>query len=160
MIRLANIKDCEPIGVLWLQMVQFHQTFDPTLFRPNPAGASMYGQRIEQRLADPLTRVLVLEIDRQVVGYALGMIADITTDVFEPLRSGLLADIFVAADYRRLGWGRKLIERMMIWFRSQDVTHFEWHVSASNTAAIQFWRSFGAKTTMLRMRADLPGGDE
>lgn len=160
MIRLAGIEDCEAIGDLWLDMVEYHRAFDPTMFRPNPAGASMYAQRIEQRLADPLTHVLVVEIKRQIIAYALGMIADITTDVFEPLRSGLLADIFVSSGYRRLGWGRKLIERMMIWFRSQDVNHFEWHVSAGNAEAIAFWQSFGATTTMLRMRAELAGEDE
>lgn len=160
MIRSARVDDCKQIGELWLEMVEFHRAFDPEMFRPNPAGASMYAQRIEQRLADSLTHVLVIEIERQIVAYAMGMIADITTDVFEPLRSGLLADIFVAADYRRLGWGKKLVERMMIWFRSQNVKHFEWHVSASNTAAIAFWRSFSATTTMLRMRAELAGDDE
>ena len=159
MIRLAGIEDCDSIGELWLEMVQYHRAFDPQMFRPNPAGAKMYAGRIEQRLADPLTHVLVAEIDRQIIAYALAMIADITTDVFEPFRSGLLADIFVSSNYRRHGWGRKLIERMMIWFRSQDVRHFEWHVSANNAGAIAFWRSFGATTTMLRMRAELAGED-
>ena len=160
MIRLAREEDAEQIGSLWLEMVDHHHAFDPHLFRASPSGARMYAQQIEQRLDDPGTRVLVVELERAIVAYGLGMIADITTDVFEPLRSGLLADIFVSPRYRRLGWGRKLVERMMLWFRSEDVQHFEWHVSAGNSGAISFWRSIGGKTTMLRMRAELAGADE
>lgn len=160
MIRLARAEDVERIGTLWLDMVNYHRTLDPHLFRASRSGAKMYAQRIEQRLADPRTRVLVVEIDHDIVAYALGMIADITTDVFEPLRSGLLADIYVTPDYRRRGWGRRMVQRLMLWFRSLDVQHFEWHVSAGNSGAISFWRSIGGTTTMLRMRAEVAGDDK
>ncbi len=155
MIRSANEADAKGIGCLWLEMVAFHQTFDALTFRASEDGGERYAQRIRQRLSDPWTRILVAEVEGELVAYALGLIADITTEMFQPLRSGLLADIYVAADHRRQGLGSELVAQMSDWFQRQKVSHFEWHVSAQNPGAIQFWEAIGGKTTMLRMRATI-----
>lgn len=155
MIRLANEADADRIGRLWLEMVEYHQAFDPRTFRAADNGADLYAQRILQRLSDPWTRILVAEVGDDVVAYALGLVADITTEMFQPLRSGLLADIYVTAEHRRQGLGRELVAKMSDWFQTQKVCHFEWHVSAQNPAAIQFWKAIGGKATMLRMRAEI-----
>ncbi len=155
MIRTANEADADRIGCLWLEMVEFHQAFDPLTFRAADDGAGMYAQRILQRLSDPWTRILVAEVEGDIVAYALGLVADITTEMFQPLRSGLLADIYVSAEHRRCGLGKALVTKMSDWFQTQRVSHFEWHVSAQNPAAIQFWQAIGGKATMLRMRAEI-----
>jgi len=103
----------------------------------------------------PKGRVLVLGVEGEVAGFINGGVADITTGMFMRLRCGLLVDIYLRAAYRRRGFGRQLVERLALWFRSQGVNHFEWHVSARNQAALAFWRSIGAETTMLRMRATI-----
>ena len=159
MIRLADERDAEVIGQLWEQMVRYHAQYDPLTFRAAEDGAAMYARGICDRLQDPMARVLVAEIDGGVRGYVSGVIADITTEMFLPLRCGFLADIFVAAAYRRRGLGRDLVERLCLWFRAQDVAHFEWQVSASNRAALEFWRSIGGETTIVRMRAPIKGRD-
>ena len=102
--------------------------------------------------------VLVAEVDGAVVGYAYGMIADITTEFYHPTRSGLLLDVCVSASQRRRGVGRALVQAMRLWFAECDVAHFEWHVSAGNEAALKFWQSIGGRATILRMRA--PCGSE
>ena len=158
MIRLADEADAARIGRLWLEMVDYHHAFDPLTYRATEDGAIMYAQRILQRLSDPWTHVLVAEVEGDIVAYALGLVADITTEMFQPLRSGLLADIYVMAEHRRKGLGKQLVEKMSHWFGTQKVRHFEWHVSAQNPAAIQFWKAIGGKATMLRMRAEIHGG--
>ena len=156
MIRLAEAADAERIGELWAEMVSFHAALDPQTFRPAAGGAELYARSILNRLSDADARVLIAEIDGAVVGYVNGVIADITTEMFLPLRCGLLADIYVKAAYRRRGLGRQLVERLTLWFRSRDVRHFEWHVSAGNRGAMAFWKRVGGETTMLRMRAFIP----
>ena len=156
MIRLAQAEDAERIGELWAEMVAYHANLDPQTFRPADRGAELYARGILDRLADDDARVLVAELDGGVVGFVNGFIADITTEMFEPLRCGLLADICIEAAYRRRGLGRQLVERLMIWFRSRGARRFEWHVSARNREARAFWQSFGGETTMLRMRALIP----
>ena len=159
MIRLAEAADAERIGELWEEMVAYHAALDPQTFRPADRGAERYARGILDRLRDSGARVLVAEIDGAVVGYVNGVIADITTELFMPLRCGLLADIYVQTAYRRRGLGKQLVERMMLWFRSRSVSHFEWHVSAGNHEALAFWKAIGGETTMLRMRASLPEVD-
>lgn len=159
MIRLAEAADAERIGDLWAEMVAFHAALDPQTFRAADGGAERYARGILDRLVNADARVLVAEVDTEVVGYVNGVIADITTELFLPLRCGLLADIYVQAAYRRRGLGKQLVERLMLWFRSRGVNHFEWHVSAENREALAFWRSIGGETTMLRMRATIPEVD-
>lgn len=156
MIRLANSADAERIGELWLEMVAYHAEFDPVMFRPSPHGAALYAQNVRERLEDPRARLLVAEAEGAVVGYASGLIADLTTGFFLPLRSGLLSDIFVAESHRRRGLGRALVERLALWFRDSGVRQFEWHVSADNEPALAFWAALDGKTTLLRMRAQIP----
>lgn len=160
MIRLATKDDSRRIGELWLEMITFHQQFDDLMFNASENGAEYYQQSIYHRLDDLNTRVLVAEIDGVVVGYVLGMIADITVEFFLPLRSGFLADIYVQEDFRNQGIGKALVERLALWFQSQDIKHFEWHVASRNKAAIRFWESIGGQTTMLRMRTTIQGDKE
>ena len=159
MIRLAEAADAERIGDLWAEMVAYHAALDPRTFRPAERGAERYARAILDRLRDADARVLVAEMDNTVVGYVNGVIADITTEMFMPLRCGLLADIYMQTAYRRRGLGKQLVERLMIWFRSRGVGHFEWQVSAGNREALAFWKALGGETTMLRMRAAIPEVD-
>jgi diamine N-acetyltransferase len=155
MIRLATKDDAQRIGELWLEMVKYHQEFDKIMFQPSENGNDYYERSVFSRLSDPQTRVLVADVDGKVVGYVLGMIVDITPEMFTPIRSGFLADICVRADYRRQGIGRELVERFVLWLQSQDISYFEWHVSEKNLNAIKFWKSIGGETTMLRMRTHI-----
>lgn len=157
MIRLAREADARRIGQLWREMVDYHAQFDQSTFRAAENGAELYVRRLLERLGDPQSRLLVAEAEGQVAAYASAMIADITTEMFQPLRCGLLADIYVSQPYRRRGLGRALVERLCLWFRDREVTHFEWHVSANNQAALAFWEAIGGQPTILRMRANVPG---
>lgn len=159
MIRLAEAADAERIGELWAEMVAYHAELDARTFRPAKAGAELYATGILSRLNDADARVLVVEIKGEVVGFVNGVIANITTEMFMPLRCGLLSDIYLKEGYRRQGIGRQLVERLTLWFRVQGVRTFEWHVSARNHEALAFWKSIGGETTMLRMRAAIPEED-
>ncbi len=160
MIRLALETDARRIGELWEEMVDYHAQFDQSTFRAAENGALLYERRMLDRLGDPQSRVLVAEANGEIAAYASAMIADITTEMFLPLRCGLLADIYVSEPYRRRGLGRELVERLCLWFRDQDVSHFEWHVSARNQTAMAFWETIGGQPTILRMRANVPGAEE
>ncbi len=160
MIRLARQDDTQRISELWLEMVNYHQQFDDMMFNASEQGAEFYQQSISNRLNDTNMRVLVAEVDGEVIGYVLGMIADIMAEVFLPIRSGFLADIYVKDSYRHQGIGKELVERLVLWFQSENIDYFEWHVSSKNTDAIEFWKSIGGETTMLRMRARIQGDDE
>ena len=153
MIRLARESDAEAIGQMWVEMARYHARFDAETFRLAENGAEVYVLNIRNRLRDPEARVLVAEQGGALVGYVSGVIVDITTEMFLPLRCGYLADLYVMASCRRRGFGTALVERLCLWFRAKDVAHFEWQASARNQAGLAFWRHIGGATTMIRMRA-------
>ena len=158
MIRLAREDDVGRIGELWLEMIEYHRGFDESMFRASAKGAALYSENIQNRLSDRFTRVLVAEVRGEIVGYALGMILDVTTELFMPMRSGFVSDIYVVGEHRRRSHGRQLVERLVLWFQAQDVRSFEWHVTAKNHNALKFWEAIGGQITMLRMRAEIQGG--
>ncbi len=159
MIRLAQPADAPLISQLWAQMVAYHAQLDAATFRPAADGAAVYARFIEDRLRDTDARILVAEVAGELVGYISGGIADITNDMFESMRCGLITDLFVCGQQRRQGIGRQLVERLMLWFHARQVSSFEWYTSAHNPTALAFWRAMGGQLTLLRMRAPIPGGE-
>ena len=157
MIRLARPDDIVRIGELWLEMIEYHYRFDERMFRASADGAARYAENIQHRLSDERARTLVAEARGEIVGYALGMILDVTTELFMPMRSGFVADIYVVKAHRRQSYGRQLVERLALWFQSQGIQSFEWHIMAKNRDARKFWEAIGGQTTVLRMRAEIQG---
>ena len=69
-----------------------------------------------------------------MLGYAVLMLA---VDEAE------LLDIAIAAQHQRHGWGRKLLEEMMVLARRHAMRRVVLEVRASNTAAISLYRNSG-----------------
>jgi ribosomal protein S18 acetylase RimI-like enzyme len=145
----------DTVAHLWNALVAYHSELDESLPPAAPQGERRYARRLIDRLDDPMSRVLVADVDGQVVGYVLGVIVDLAPEMFQQEASGFLADIYVDEAYRRAGAGRALVVELASWFRQQGIRYFEWHVAARNEDSIAFWRSLGGREVMLRMRADL-----
>lgn len=154
-IRPAAPADIDAVAHLWESLVEHHRALDGDLPPAAPNGAQRYARRLIDRLDDPMTRVLIAELDGRVVGYVLGVIVDLAPEMFAQEASGFLADIYVEQDVRGQGVGRALVDDLSAWFRSHGLRYFEWHVAAHNDAGIAFWQAMGGRSVMLRMRADL-----
>jgi len=152
-IRTATPRDIDAVAGLWEQLVIYHHALDTDLPQATPRGALYYGRRIIDRIDDPTACVLVAEVDKQVVGYALGFVVDLVPEMFDQTASGFLADIFVDEAHRRHGVGGALVNGMTAWFNAQHLRHWEWHVAARNLEAVAFWHAMGGREVMMRMRA-------
>ena len=161
-IRMATDDDLDSIGSLWEKLVTYHTELDDRLPVATEGGGEIYGQRLAGQLSDPESQVIVAEQGSQLVGYAFGVVVDLVPDMFEHGRSGLLVDIFVEQKCRGRGLGRKMTKVMAHWFSEQGLQYFEWHVAASNSAGIVFWRVMGGDDLLIRMRLELDEflGDE
>lgn len=62
------------------------------------------------------------------------------------LPTGYINLFFVAAEWRRLGFGSQMHEFADRYFRSWEASSVELHVSLSNVAALRFYRSLGYRT--------------
>lgn len=155
MIRAAVASDAVIIGKMWSKLVAYHRGIDDDMPRATINGPELYARSLMDRLEDSHTRVLVAEEDGQVVGYVLGVVVDLVPEMFEHESGGFLADIYVEDAFRGRGIGRALVETLAAWFKTHGVEHFEWHVAASNSEALGFWRAIGGRDLMIRMRADI-----
>jgi ribosomal-protein-alanine N-acetyltransferase len=83
----------------------------------------------------------VYEYQGRMLGYAVMMLA---VDEAE------LLDIAIDAAQQRQGWGRKLLEEMLVLARRRDMRRMVLEVRASNAAAINLYRNAGFADIGLR----------
>ena len=83
----------------------------------------------------------VAEENEAMLGYAVLMLA---VDESE------LLDIAIAAQHQRHGWGRKLLEEMMVLARRHGMRRMVLEVRTSNVAAINLYRDAGFANIGLR----------
>ncbi|MCB9452070.1 MAG: GNAT family N-acetyltransferase [Anaerolineaceae bacterium] len=154
-IRPVSRSEADTVAQLWAELVAYHTALDPALPHPTPDGRQQYARRIIQRLNDSYTRVLVAEVNHEIVGYVMGVIMDLMPDIFNQEPVGFIADIAITEAYRRQGIGRRLVEELIIWFQEHHITAYDWHVAAQNIAGQRFWESVGGRPVMIRMRATI-----
>jgi len=154
-IRPANAHDADAVAAMWETLVDYHVDLDPYLPSAAPNGARRYARRLLERVQDPLTQVLIAEVNGVAAGYILGVIIDLAPEMFVQEPSGFLADIFVAESFRRCGVGQALVDSLSMWFKGRGLGYFEWHVAARNAAGVAFWQKMGGREVMIRMRKDL-----
>ncbi len=83
----------------------------------------------------------IIASDEIMLGYAVLMLA---VDEAE------LLDIAIAAQHQRHGWGRKLLEEMMVLARRHAMRRVVLEVRASNMAAVRLYRNSGFTDIGLR----------
>ncbi len=142
-IRRMDATDLSRVTELWRQLVHCHVALDKRLPEMANDGAEKWQGRLSELLDDPTCRVLVAEVDGDLVGFVTGFIR-YAPEVFAPLKTGNVADIYVLPDRRRQGVAGRLLSALSIWFRDEQVEHIEMSVVNANPAAVGFWRGVGA----------------
>jgi GNAT superfamily N-acetyltransferase len=92
--------------------------------------------------ANPFYSCLIADIDGQPAGFALYFF-NYSTWIGRP---GLyLEDLFVQPEFRGLGIGRALLERVAAIAVEKNCPRLQWEVLDWNTPAIEFYRAMGAE---------------
>lgn len=155
-VRSARPDDAQAIGELWAALVAHHHALDAALPAAAPEGPARYARAIDDHLRSSTTAVLVAECGGQLVGYTIGVVADMMSTFFTHEATGFIADLFVSPDCRRRGIGRRLVMALADWFADRGLVRFEWHAAAQNHDALAFWRALGGAPVLVRMRAEWP----
>jgi ribosomal protein S18 acetylase RimI-like enzyme len=106
----------------------------PQRFTPAIVRRDAFGRRAR-------FRVIVVEVDSRVVGYA-SIIGGYNTDLAVP--ELWMLDLFVRARWRSRGIGRALVAAVARETLRRGLGCLEWGVRGSNTAAKRFYRRLGA----------------
>jgi len=102
-------------------------------------------------------RIFVARRDGQVVGMASLLF---TVSTAEGGRAAVLEDVIVAAPYRRLKVGRRLLHHVRQWAGQQGLVRLTLLTDRANDAALRFYESegFRCSETMVVYRYHLQGG--
>ena len=92
--------------------------------------------------AGSTTHALICEQDGVAIGFAVYFFSYST---WLGKHGIYLEDLYVAPEYRKLGAGKALLQRLAKIAVEKDCGRFEWSVLDWNTPAIEFYESFGAR---------------
>lgn len=160
-IRQATAADRAAIGRLWRELMDFHHQFDDRAFALVPDAAEIWLRQLDASLADDSSLVLVAEVDGRLIGYAAGNLSE-AKPMFQHGPYGAIGTFYVTETWRRRGIGRRLVARLLDWFRQRGMPEARVTAWASNPVSNAFWRAMGfqPKTIGMNLVLDRPGDDE
>ena len=140
-----RIDDLQP---LWESLHEHHATIAPHLKELGPVrhpGRSWEVRRelYEDWLGEPDAFVLLAEVDREPIGYALVHLRGPEETWTTGERIGVLETLTVLPGERGRGVGTALFERIYAELRRLGVTELEVAVIAKNAAALRFYERQG-----------------
>lgn len=152
-IRRATLEDLEAVLDLWQEMMDYHARLDRR-FQPAEDGRDHFREVVQEWMVDDTWHVLVAEVGGEVIGYVIGRVAE-NPPVFDMRYFGYVTDICVAADWRRMGVGRRLFLALCDWFRRRGLTVIQLNAAAFNPVSQAFWREMGFRDFLERMWMDI-----
>jgi len=133
-IRAANVQDVPIIFKLIQGLAAYEKLSHEVTGNEMLLQEHLFGSR-------PFVKVILAEIDEQVVGFAL-FFYNYSTFLTKP--GMYLEDLFVLPEYRRQGIGKALISYLAKLAVEEDCGRLEWSVLEWNVSAIAFYKKIGA----------------
>ncbi len=135
LIRKASKEDSKDILRLINELAEFEKLVPPD----NAAKKRLIKDAFSE---DPPFRILLSEINNEVVGYAFYLF---TYSSFLAKKTLYLEDIFISDKYRNQGIGKLFFEKLTQMAKKIKCGRMEWVVLDWNVNAINFYDNLGAK---------------
>ena len=126
---------------IWEEFSRFHEPFDPRYPMKDDMRTGYEGHLREAMAAKDTEVLVALEKDK-VVGYVMAMIRK-SSPAWKREKYGYIEEMAVTADYRRRGIGTQILEKILDWFRSENLDMIELSVGAKNKVGYSFWKKHG-----------------
>ncbi|MGB9722400.1 MAG: GNAT family N-acetyltransferase [Chloroflexia bacterium] len=153
-VRDGRPEDLDGVLRLWVQMVEFHVSLDPSLaMRTDAEGQESMRLFLQTCLESPDSRLFVAEKEG-LAGFLLAHIRTVSPIALPPT-TGYITDIYVEESLRRQGIGRALYLAAREWFRERGQSVIRLSVATANPVSQAFWRAMGAVEQMMVLRIGL-----
>jgi GNAT superfamily N-acetyltransferase len=144
----AGIERIDELQPLWESLHEHHATVAPHLEELGPVRAADQSWAVrrelyEEWLAEPDAFVLLAEVNREPIGYALVHLRGPEETWETGERIGVLETLTVLPDERGRGVGSALFERIYAELRALGVTELQVAVISKNAAALRFYERHG-----------------
>lgn len=138
-IRKAHINDLEYIQELNNELFKLEkENYDPTLVSNWPLteeGKKYFEDLINNHY------VVVATINDEIVGYLAGSINE--KGSYEDVQYGEINNMFIDANYRSYGIGKKLVNKFKIYCKEKNINNLIVTASSKNINAINFYKKNG-----------------
>ncbi len=138
-IRESLEKDSEAVYKLLCVIANLHKNGRPDIFCELVSKYTV--EQVKKRLATEDNGVFVAEYNGDVVGYVF---CDVITE-----GNGLtlyIDDLCVDESVRRMGIGKKLLDRASLYAKEKQCRHIMLNVWEFNESAIEFYKNYGFST--------------
>jgi ribosomal protein S18 acetylase RimI-like enzyme len=149
-VRKASAADLPAAARLAGELVRMHHERDPDRFFLPDRVEQGYAWWFERELAREGAVILVSERDRSITGYAYGTLEERDWNLLLD-EHGAIHDIYVAANERRHGAGRLLLEAMVTELEARGAKRILLSTMVDNERAQRLFRQMGFRPTMLEM---------
>lgn len=153
-VRAAEPRDLQQVGELAGMLVRQHYDFDALRFLLVPNVEAGYAQFFSGELSNPDARILVAELDEQVIGYAYARLEPRDWNNLLDAH-GALHDLYVSAAMRQRGVARKLVEAVREALGRRGAPRLVLHTASKNAAARAFFARVGFRETMVELTLEL-----
>jgi GNAT superfamily N-acetyltransferase len=133
-VRPARASDVPRIHQLVVDLATYERAADQVRATPQHLQAALFGPT-------PAAHAQVVEVDQQVVGFALWFL---NFSTWEGVHGIYLEDLYVQPEHRGSGLGKALLQALAEIAVQRGYARFEWSVLDWNTPSIEFYRSLGA----------------
>lgn len=155
LIRTAREEDLEEVLRLWLQLVDFHASRDPSLaMRTDAEAVESMRAYLRAGLESDDACLFVAEVAGGLAGYLLAHVR-LISPISIPPTCGVISDICVEEALRRQGIGRELFYAARDWFRERGQTLIRLQAATANPTSQAFWRAMGGVEQMVLMRIEI-----
>lgn len=140
-IRRATYND---LPVLEQQMYLLHDEHyqaEPEHFKT--ADQVMEEKRIAEYIDAPDALVYVAEQEGKVIGFVTGHFGELISTVSKPMMMGSIDELYVLAEYRRQGAGKRLLDRCFSEFEDYGVKQVFVEVWDFNQHAVELYQQLG-----------------
>ena len=140
-IRLAQIEEVEVLGELWLAHRDYHKQWGE-LYSYVPTAQLDWINQLIAWLHEQNHCIFLAEDEYgNVLGYIHGSYHPWPLSPFEYY--GSLNTIAVLEEARGQGIGKKLVNRILDWFKEHQIQHVSLHVDYRNDIALNLYRGVG-----------------
>jgi len=138
MIREAMKNDFEAVAKLHHDLDKMELAWHPY---PIPSIANSR-KWLKKRFGRGDAAVFVADDNGRIAGFLYGWVEKRDYH-YRSKRFGVCSDLFVSADYRRSGLGRKLMKKFEDWCKKKGLKHLELTTNVKNSAARKFYPAIG-----------------
>lgn len=146
-IRNANINDTKKCDELLTKLIQDERQYNENI-NPNFVVNGWY----ETKVNKDNVCLLVLEDDDNIVGFIYGFLEDLTLNI-EP--EAILDALYIDDNYRKKGYGEKLINSFLTWCKNKNVKFITVGVLNKNYAASTLYKKIGFNSVSSKLKLEL-----